>query len=70
MGDLVRPAGDRSDVETFVETLLPPGTSGIVVRGVEYVAEVRVVADLPAWANAMRVRDIAFVRPADAHAKP
>lgn len=69
MGDLVRPHGDRSSVVTFVETILPPDTSGIVVRGVEYVAEVRAVDDLPPWASAMRVRDIAFVRPATTPAK-
>ncbi len=65
MGDLLRPAGDTSDVVTFVETLLPVGVDGLRARGIEYVSAVEVVDDLPSWATAMRVRDIAFVRPAD-----
>ncbi len=64
MAEPLRHTGDGSLVVTFVETLLPPGHGGIVVRGIEYVAEVRTADDLPAWTTAMRVRDIAFVRPA------
>lgn len=62
MGDLLRPAGDESEALTFVETLLPAGADGIRARGIEYVAAVEAVDDLPEWATALRVRDIAFVR--------
>lgn len=46
---------------TFVETLLPTDTDGIQVRGIEYVRAVEVVDDLPPWAAAMRVRDVAYL---------
>jgi hypothetical protein len=61
MGIVARvPEGTETIV--FVEApLLPPGYDGAVIAGVEYVARVEVVDDLPPWADAARVRDVALL---------
>lgn len=60
MGSIYRAPGGR-DAVAFVETVLPSGCDGIAVGGLEYVARVEHVDDLPAWADAVRIRDVAYL---------
>jgi hypothetical protein len=54
---------DVQDVAGFVESdLVPPGVTGVQIRGVELVGRV-VVDELPACVDAVRMRDVAIVPP-------
>lgn len=60
----LRAPGERPGPVVFVETLLPPGVDAIRAGGVEYVAEVEAVDDMPEWADAVRLGGKVFVRKA------
>lgn len=61
MGSELRAPGDTSEVQMFVETLLPEGLDTIRAGGIAYVSEVRTVMDLPPSLNALRLRGLVFV---------
>lgn len=54
---------DVEEVAGFVESdLVPPGVTGVQIRGVELVGRV-VVDELPPGVDAVRMRDVAIVQP-------
>lgn len=56
--------GDVTEVAGFVESeLVPPGVTGVQIRGIELVGRV-VVDELPPGVDAVRMRDAAIVPPA------
>lgn len=61
MGSELRAPADTSEVQMFVETLLPDGLDTIRAGGIAYVSEVRTVMDLPPTLNALRLRSLVFV---------